>query len=118
MNLNRNMNIWCWVMAGIGESARMNFWKLSSKSGSPGSHLRTTSNMSMLSDESASIMSMRSYSSLSSARWTEDCGMAGSHASTLDRLFAWEKKLYLEVKVSSWTEVHTACNFHVGLGFT
>ena len=111
------MNIWCWVMAGIGESARMNFWKLSSKSGSPGSHLRTSSNMSMLSDESASIMSMRSYSSLSSARWTEDCGMAGSHASTLDRLFAWEKKLYLEVKVSCWTELHTVCSFHFHFHF-
>lgn len=27
-----------------------------------------------------------------------ECGMAGSHASTLDRLYAWEKKLYDEVK--------------------
>jgi hypothetical protein len=27
--------------------------------------------------------------------------MTGSHASTLDRLYAWEKKLYLEVKVCS-----------------
>jgi hypothetical protein len=25
--------------------------------------------------------------------------MSGSHASTLERLYAWEKKLYLEVKV-------------------
>ena len=29
-----------------------------------------------------------------------ECGMAGSHVSTLERLFAWEKKLYDEVKVS------------------
>ena len=28
-----------------------------------------------------------------------ECGMAGSHVSTLERLFAWEKKLYDEVKV-------------------
>lgn len=27
-----------------------------------------------------------------------ECGMAGSHASTLERLYAWEKKLYDEVK--------------------
>lgn len=27
------------------------------------------------------------------------CMIAGSHASTLDRLFAWERKLYDEVKV-------------------
>ena len=27
------------------------------------------------------------------------CMNSGSHASTLDRLFAWEKKLYDEVKV-------------------
>lgn len=27
------------------------------------------------------------------------CMVSGSHASTLDRLFAWEKKLYDEVKV-------------------
>lgn len=28
------------------------------------------------------------------------CMVSGSHASTLDRLYAWEKKLYDEVKVS------------------
>lgn len=82
-----------------------NFWK---KSGSPGSQLRTSSNMSTISDETASITSVRSLSSLSSARWTEDCGMTGSHASTLDRLLAWEKKLYLEVKVMALTDtLHT-----------
>lgn len=31
----------------------------------------------------------------------EFCMMSGSHQSTLDRLYAWEKKLYEEVKVSS-----------------
>lgn len=29
------------------------------------------------------------------------CMVSGSHASTLDRLYAWEKKLYDEVKVCS-----------------
>lgn len=96
--------------AVVGESARMNFWKMSGKSGSPGgNHYRTSSNVSVLTDESASIMSMRatsnmnlsmrSISNMSSQRWSEECGLTGSHAATLDRLFAWEKKLFLEVKV-------------------
>lgn len=29
-----------------------------------------------------------------------ECGMSGSHASTLERLYAWERKLYHEVKVA------------------
>lgn len=33
----------------------------------------------------------------------ESCMFSGSHQSTLDRLYAWEKKLYEEVKV---------CHFH------
>lgn len=91
------------VFAGVGESARMNLLRLSGKSGS--SSFRTTSNLSSLSntsvlnDESPSIMSIRrSISNLSSARFAEECGPP-THASTLDKLFAWEKKLYLEVKV-------------------
>jgi hypothetical protein len=45
-------------------------------------------------------MSMRrSISNLSSQRFTEECGLINSHAATLDRLFAWEKKLYKEMKV-------------------
>lgn len=31
----------------------------------------------------------------------EACMFSGSHQSTLDRLYAWEKKLYAEVKVLS-----------------
>lgn len=100
--------------AVVGESARMSFRKLSGKSGSPGiNNYRTSGSMSVLTDESASIMSMkrtsninmsmnmsmRNLGNLSSARWSEECGLTGSHAATLDRLFAWEKKLYLEVKV-------------------
>lgn len=30
------------------------------------------------------------------------CMISGSHASTLDRLYAWERKLYEEVKVQCW----------------
>lgn len=32
----------------------------------------------------------------------EVCMIAGSHSSTLDRLYAWERKLYDEVKVDSY----------------
>lgn len=74
----------------------MSFWKLS------GSffHQRAPSNMSIISEDSASIgSSMRSLGSFRSTAWAEDCGMAGSLVSTFDRLYVWEKKLYLEVKV-------------------
>lgn len=33
----------------------------------------------------------------------DSCMLSGSHQSTLDRLYAWEKKLYDEVKVISET---------------
>jgi hypothetical protein len=33
----------------------------------------------------------------------ESCMLSGSHQSTLDRLYAWEKKLYDEVKVITET---------------
>ncbi|CAM6010075.1 unnamed protein product [Sphagnum balticum] len=59
----------------------------------------TLSNMSMISEDSSSICSsMRSLGSCRSTAWAEDCGMAGSLVSTFDRLYVWEKKLYLEVK--------------------
>ncbi|KAJ7521459.1 hypothetical protein O6H91_19G055500 [Diphasiastrum complanatum] len=35
----------------------------------------------------------------------EGCGMAGSHGSTLDRLYAWEKKLYEEAKEADMIRV-------------
>lgn len=35
----------------------------------------------------------------SSNDFSEECMLSGSHQSTLDRLYAWEKKLYDEVKV-------------------
>ena len=87
----------------------MSFRKLSGRPGSTSfrtTSFRSSSNMSNLSsgsvltDDSPSIMSMRrSISNLSSQRFTEECGLINSHAATLDRLFAWEKKLYKEMKV-------------------
>jgi len=60
--------------------------------------MSSLSNASVLTDDSPNIMSMRrSISNMSSQRFTEECGL-NSHAASLDRLFAWEKKLYLEVK--------------------
>lgn len=32
--------------------------------------------------------------------------IAGSHSSTLDRLYAWERKLCDEVKVLNWLKLH------------
>jgi len=89
-------------LRGVGESARMNFRKLSGKSGSTSfrtsSNMSSLSNSSVLTDDSPNIMSMRrSVSNMSSQRFTEECGL-NSHAASLERLFAWEKKLYLEVK--------------------
>ncbi|KAI5084420.1 hypothetical protein GOP47_0000589 [Adiantum capillus-veneris] len=36
---------------------------------------------------------------------TPECGMFGSHASTLERLYAWEKKLYDEVKAGEMIRI-------------
>jgi hypothetical protein len=88
---------------GVGESARMlnaSFRRLSSKPAErPPRQHRNGNHITYYSEESASISSVRSLSSLSIAAWTDDGGLTGSHASTLDRLYAWEKKLHLEVKV-------------------
>ncbi|KAJ6413295.1 hypothetical protein OIU84_006149 [Salix udensis] len=62
-----------------------------------------------LSSRSSSSKSLLSSSSVSSSTRTElksdlfdDYGMdAGSHSLTLGRLYAWEKKLYEEVKVNN-----------------
>ncbi|CAK9874010.1 unnamed protein product [Sphagnum jensenii] len=75
------------------------FRKLSSKPAErPPRQHRNGNHITYYSEESASISSVRSLSSLSIAAWTDDGGLTGSHASTLDRLYAWEKKLHLEVK--------------------
>ncbi|KAF2306303.1 hypothetical protein GH714_016360 [Hevea brasiliensis] len=60
---------------------------------------------------SSSCRSLLTSSSTSSSMWTEfktdlfdDHGLeAGSHSLTLGRLYAWEKKLYLEVKAGDQT---------------
>ncbi|CAM6047005.1 unnamed protein product [Sphagnum compactum] len=75
------------------------FRRLSSKPAErPPRQHRNGNHITYYSEESASISSVRSLSSLSIAAWTDDGGLTGSHASTLDRLYAWEKKLHLEVK--------------------
>ncbi|KAJ7556521.1 hypothetical protein O6H91_05G087100 [Diphasiastrum complanatum] len=46
----------------------------------------------------SSISSSSTSTSTSEDSTAEDPGLLGSHASTLDKLYAWEKKLYKEVK--------------------
>ncbi len=95
------------AFAGVGESARtlnVSFRRLSLRSAAetpPPHQHRNGNRIALYSEESARISSIRSLSSLSRGAWTnDDSGLTGSsHASTLDRLYAWEKKLYLEVKV-------------------
>jgi len=93
-------------LKGVGESARtlnVSFRRLSLRSAAetpPPHQHRNGNRIALYSEESARISSIRSLSSLSRGAWTnDDSGLTGSsHASTLDRLYAWEKKLYLEVK--------------------
>jgi hypothetical protein len=90
---------------GVGESARMNLRRLSMKAGSTSfrtsSNMSSISSMSVLTDDSPNIMSMRrsvsnlSSQRISSQRFSEEIH---SHTHSLVRLLAWEKKLYLEVK--------------------
>lgn len=94
------------VLPGVGESARMNLRRLSLKAGSTSfrtsSNMSSLSSMSVLTDDSPNIMSMRrsvsnlSSQRISSQRFSEEIH---SHTHSLVRLLAWEKKLYLEVKV-------------------
>ncbi|CAM6018358.1 unnamed protein product [Sphagnum balticum] len=78
----------------------VSFRRLPTKSGDRPPHQHRNGNhITFYSEESASIASFSSLSSsLSSSAWGDDGGSTGGHASTLDRLYAWEKKLYLEVK--------------------
>ncbi|GFY94566.1 hypothetical protein Acr_09g0010120 [Actinidia rufa] len=73
------------------------------------------------SSRSSSCKSLVASSSKSSSTWTEfnndlfdDCGGmdSGSHSLTLGRLYAWEKKLYEEVKTgdSTWKAYERKCN--------
>jgi len=84
----------------VGESARTFFNSRSFNS--PPGHMRSAS---ILDDNGSFSGSMRSLSNLSSITWNDEgsggggSGASGSHVLTLDRLYAWEKKLYNEVKV-------------------
>lgn len=91
------------VFVGVGEFVRMNFLRLFGKLGLFSfriiSNLSSLSNMSVLNDEFLSIMSIcRSISNLSSVRFVEECGFF-IYVLIFDKLFVWEKKFYLEVKV-------------------
>jgi hypothetical protein len=77
-------------MTGVGESARM-FFNPKTFTSPPG----LARSASILDDNGSIGGSTRSMSNLSSMTWNDD----SSHTLTLDRLYAWEKKLYNEVKV-------------------
>jgi hypothetical protein len=80
-------------MTGVGESARM-FFNPKTFTSPPG----LARSASILDDNGSIGGSTRSMSNLSSMTWNDDSGVA-SHTLTLDHLYAWEKKLYNEVKV-------------------
>lgn len=66
---------------------------------------RSTSSRSPLS-KSDFASSSKDPIDVSNSDFVEDCCMiSGSHASTLDRLLAWEKKLYEEVKAGERTRI-------------
>jgi len=79
-------------LRGVGESARM-FFNPKTFTSPPG----LARSASILDDNGSIGGSTRSMSNLSSMTWYDDSGGA-SHTLTLDRLYAWEKKLYNEVK--------------------
>lgn len=61
---------------------------------------RTTSSRSSSSRNPLAPNSREDVEDLTSGIFESMCMISGSHASTLDRLFAWERKLYDEVKAS------------------
>ncbi|KAK1586885.1 hypothetical protein Q3G72_007198 [Acer saccharum] len=61
---------------------------------------RTTSSRSSSSRNPLGLNSKDDVDDVTNNLFDNICMMSGSHASTLDRLFAWEKKLYDEVKAS------------------
>lgn len=60
---------------------------------------RTTSSHSSSSRNPLGAQASDDIGDLTSNIYDNFCMVSGSHASTLDRLHAWEKKLYDEVKV-------------------
>ncbi|OMO67531.1 hypothetical protein CCACVL1_20466 [Corchorus capsularis] len=61
---------------------------------------RTTSSRSSSSGNPLGLNSKDDMEDLSNNLFYNTCMISGSHASTLDRLYAWERKLYDEVKAS------------------
>ncbi|XVF46390.1 hypothetical protein PTKIN_Ptkin03bG0023000 [Pterospermum kingtungense] len=61
---------------------------------------RTTSSRSSSSANPLGLNSKDDVEELSNNLFNNTCMFSGSHASTLDRLYAWERKLYDEVKAS------------------
>lgn len=60
---------------------------------------RTTSSRSSSSGNPLGLNSKDDVEELNNNLFSNTCMFSGSHASTLDRLYAWERKLYDEVKV-------------------
>lgn len=70
---------------------------------------RTESSRSASSQNHLGGLNSDDVEELNSNLFENICMIAGSHASTLDRLYAWERKLYDEVKVlkASYTDLTT-----------
>ncbi|KAI4385411.1 hypothetical protein MLD38_003439 [Melastoma candidum] len=61
---------------------------------------RTTSSRSSSSRNLLGVNSRENFPELNNSYVENSCMISGSHASTLDRLYAWERKLFDEVKAS------------------
>ncbi|KAL8505324.1 hypothetical protein ACS0TY_016532 [Phlomoides rotata] len=92
-------------MSSILEASRARYSSPSSSNDmtvkmlNPVALFRSASSRSSSSRFLVSASTSRDESSESSSDFSEECCMfSGSHQSTLDRLFAWEKKLYQEVR--------------------
>lgn len=74
---------------------------------------RTTSSRSSSSRNPLGANSRDDIEDLTGNLFDNFCMNSGSHASTLDRLYAWERKLYDEVKVLSINNSsYGICNHH------
>lgn len=68
---------------------------------------RTTSSRSSSSRTPLGLNSKHDSDDLAGNLFDNFCMISGSHASTLDRLYAWERKLYDEVKVLWFLKIIT-----------
>lgn len=69
---------------------------------------RTTSSQSSSSRNPLGLNAKDEAEDLTGNLFENFCMISGSHASTLDRLYAWERKLYDEVKVLWFLIIFTA----------